>query len=382
MSIVPNLLALGWPGASRVVAPVVSGCLLLAAGSVAAEEAPAEDRLQIHGFLDVPFAYNFNRPADHANFFPGVGTSAKRDDEFSLNLAQLEISRPASPVGFQLALGVGTATEVVHAFEPVGTAVGPEVWRQVVRASVQYQTKLGRGLLLEGGIYPSHIGMEAFATKDNWNYTRSWLGELSPYYQTGLKLAYPVSDRWSAQLHLVNGWQTIADNNRAKSLGMQLAYAGGPVSFSWNGLVGSETGSGDGIRALGDVVATYQVKPSLALGFAADLAREGRASGDDASWWGAGLYARYAPPGGRSAIALRAESYDDGDGAISGTAQTLRELTFTLEHRPVPALILKLESRYDRSSADVFATDGLAPDGSPLRKQTQLLLLLGVVAVF
>jgi len=349
----------------------------------ARDPAPAPaDRVEIHGFVDVPFAYNLNRPADHANFFPGVGTSAKRDNEFSLNLAQLELSMPASPVGFQLALGVGTATEVVHAFEPVGTAVGPEVWKQVVRASVQYQTGLGRGLLLEGGIYPSHIGMEAFATKDNWNYTRSWLGELSPYYQTGLKLAYPFSDRWSAQLHLLNGWQTIADNNRAKSLGVQLAYAGGPVSISWNGLVGSETASGDQTRALGDVIATYQVMPSLALGFAADLAREGRASGDDASWWGAGLYARYARPGGRSALALRAESYDDEDGAISGTAQTLRELTLTLEHRPVPALILKLEGRYDHSSASVFATDELAADGSPLRKQSQLLLLLGVVAVF
>ncbi len=372
--------------------------LLLAASPFHAEEPPAApppppahdpaetparaDRLEIHGFVDVPFAYNLNRPADHANFFPGVGTSAKRDDEFSLNLAQLELSMPASPVGLQLALGVGTATEVVHSFEPVGPAVGPEVWKQVVRASVQYQTGLGRGLLLEGGIYPSHVGMEAFATKDNWNYTRSWLGELSPYYQTGLKLAYPFSDRWSAQLHLLNGWQTIADNNRAKSLGVQLTYAGGPVSISWNGLVGAETANGDETRALGDLVATYRVVPSLALGFSADLAREGRASGDDASWWGAGLYARYARPGGRSAIALRAENYGDEDGAISGTAQTLREVTLTLEHRPMPALILKLEGRYDHSSASVFATDELAADGSPLRKQSQVLLLLGVVAVF
>ena len=152
--------------------------------------------LQLGGFVDGVFAYNFNRPADHANFLPGLGTSAKRDNEVTVNLAQVDLVLGPEPVGFKLSLGFGTATEVVHAAEVRGVATSPDVWRNVVQASVQWQTRVGRGLLLEAGVYPSHIGFEGLAPKDNWNYTRSWLGELSPYYQAGLKAAYPLSDRW------------------------------------------------------------------------------------------------------------------------------------------------------------------------------------------
>jgi len=149
--------------------------------SAAPNEGP---KLEIGGFVDVCFAWNANQP------------------------------------------------DVVHGAEPRGPAAGPEVWRQVMQASVQWQTDLGRGLLLEAGVYPSHIGLETLATRDNWNYTHSWLGELSPYYQAGLKLAYPFTEHWSAQLQLLNGWQLIADNNSGKSVGAQLAYSAARVSFS------------------------------------------------------------------------------------------------------------------------------------------------------
>ena len=345
--------------------------------------APEPSRLRVGGFVDAYYGYNGNQPLDHANFFPGVGTSAKRHNEISINLAQVDLTLDPQPVGFRLALGFGTSTEVVHAAEVRGVAVHPDVWRNLVQASVQWNTGLGRGLLLEGGIYPSHIGMEAFQTKDNWNYTRSWLGELSPYYQTGLKVAYPFSDRWSGQLHVLNGWQTIGDNNDGKSLGAQLAYSADKVSVSLNGFAGPElAGNDDDLRVMGDVVVTYKLTPSLSLGASFDAATEGRPDGSDVNWTGVGGYARFAPPDGRTAFALRGEYYDDEDGAISGIAQTLKEITATLEHRPVDRLILKLEARYDKSSPDVFASDVLEADGAPLRNDSQFLVLLSAVATF
>jgi hypothetical protein len=356
--------------------------------SQAPPEAPAARtdegaKLEIGAFVDGYFAWNENRPADHASFFSGSGTSAKRADEASINLAQLDLVLQPKPVGFKLSLGFGTGAEVVHGGEPVGTASGSDVWRNVIQASAQWQTGLGRGLLVEAGIYPSHIGMEAFQSRDNWNYTRSWLGELSPYYQTGLKLAYPFSGHWSAQLHLLNGWQLIGDNNGGKSVGARIAYSADKLSVSLNGIVGPELANNDDdIRALVDVVATWKPTASVSLGISGDLAREDRPSGSDAGWQGVGLYARIAPPGSRTAVAVRGEYYDDEDGAISGTAQTLKELTLTLEHRPVPRLIVKLEGRYDRSSAYVFGTRETGEDGQPLRTRDQLLVVLGVVASF
>jgi len=57
-------------------------------------------------------------------------------------------------------------------------------------------------------------------------------------------------------------------------------------------------------------------------------------------------------------------------------------VTATFEHRPTPNLILKLEGRYDHSSAEVFARQARDADGNPLRKRGQLMALLGAVATF
>ena len=185
------------------------------------------------GFVDAYYAYDGNRPADHANFFPGVGTSAKRHNEFSVNLAQVDLTLDPDPVGFR------SGARLRHGARGRPRGGGARRRRRIPtsgatssRPPFSGRRAWAAGCCSRRGIFPSHIGMEAFQTKDNWNYTRSWLGELSPYYQTGLKMAYPFSDRWSGQLHILNGWQMIGDGNDGKSVGAQIAYAYGDLSLS------------------------------------------------------------------------------------------------------------------------------------------------------
>jgi hypothetical protein len=315
------------------------------------------------GFVDGAYVWNRNDPQDHQNFLPGTGTSGKRANEFILNLAQLQWSRAVSDeerLGFTLSLVAGEGADVVHSGEPDGA----DRYRHVHQASIAY--RLTSGTVLEAGVYPSHIGIEAFYSKDNWNYTRSWLGELSPYYQTGVKASHAFNDRWSAQVHVVNGWQLIHDNNGGKSIGTQIAYTNGPVSASFNTLFGPELpDDGDSRRALGDLVVQYRPSDRLQIGGSLDVASQ-----EESRWRGVAAYVRHALDA-RRALALRAEEFRDPDGAISGTAQTLRELTLTYEHRPDDRVILKFETRYDESSALVF-------DG----RDSQFLLLLGAVVTF
>jgi hypothetical protein len=94
------------------------------------------------------------------------------------------------------------------------------------------------------------------------------------------------------------------------------------------------------------------------------------------------LYLRAARPESRTAFAARAEYYEDKDGAISGVPQILKEVTATLEHRPASQLILKLEGRYDRSSALVFAEEEVDLVGDPVRGTEEFMVLLGAVATF
>lgn len=310
--------------------------ILLAAVAVAAR---GDQPIAFSGFVDA--AYVRNAGADHENFIPGTGTSGKRANELTLNLAQVQWSRAVSaeqPIGFTFALVAGEGTEVVHAGEPDGG----DQFRHVYQASMAY--RLRNGVVLEAGVYPSHIGMEAFYSKDNWNYTRSWLGELSPYYQAGVKASYAFNARWSGQVHLLNGWQIIHDDDGGNAVGTQLAYANESLTASFNTYI-------DGDRTFGDVVVLWRVHPRLQLGASVDTGAQ-----DHADWRGAGAYARYAMSD-RHAFAVRVEHFDDPDNGISGTGQTLREATLTYEVRPGQHLILKLETRYDRSTAPVFDGD-------------------------
>jgi hypothetical protein len=336
----------------------------------------AEPNPAIHfgGFVDAYYAWNANSPDSHENFVPGTGTSAKRSNEAALNLVALEIARDAAPVGFKLSLVAGNGTDIVHAGEPQGSATGPETYRHIYQASVSY--KASDRLTIEGGIFPSHIGFEGFLSKDNWNYTRSWLGEFSPYYQTGLKASYAFNSNWSGQLHVLNGWQIIGENNDGKSVGTQIAYNKDKLSASFNTFIGPELANDDdSLRMFGDVVLVYKATPRLSLGASVDVGNQELPGADDAHWTGIAAYGRYAASD-RVAFAIRAEQFDDPDNGISGAAQKLRELTLTYEYRPTDHLILKIEGRHDRSTAAVFKKDADAFS----RKQT--LVLVGAVATF
>jgi Putative beta-barrel porin-2, OmpL-like. bbp2 len=71
------------------------------------------------------------------------------------------------------------------------------------------------------------------------------------------------------------------------------------------------------------------------------------------------------------------EYFHDPDAAVSPLSQSLFSSTLTFEVRPHPWLILKVEGRYDRSSADAFG----GPDG-PQTKRDEFLLAVGAVATF
>jgi hypothetical protein len=337
----------------------LSAAILTLTAVVRAEDKPPA--LTVRGFVDGYYAWNSNDPKSHDSWVPGTGTTAKRANEFNLNLAVVEIARDPAPVGFHLSLVAGNGADVVHAAETEG-------FRHIYQASVIY--KPTEKLTLEGGIFPSHIGFEGFFSKDNWNYTRGWLGEFSPYYQTGVHAGYQFSKRWSGEVHILNGWQIINDNNDAKAIGVKIAYSTDRLSASFNTFDGPELPNDDHHwRHFGDLIALYKATPKLSLGGSIDRGHQALPGGA-ANWLGVGGYGRYAFDD-RHAVAVRAERFRDPDNGISGTAQKLTEGTLTYEYRPASNLILKLEARRDRSTANVF-------DGS----NTQTLVAGGAVVTF
>lgn len=254
-------------------------------------------------------------------------------DGFTLDTAALDIRRDAQPLGFHVTLAGGDAPDAVHSAEP-------DRWtRHVYQASVLYDAKVAQ---FEAGIYPSHIGFEGFFTKDNWNYSRGILAELSPYYQAGIKVSRTFNAHWSAQLHVLRGWQNISDPHAPAALGTQVAYNDSHLSAALNTYLDSH-------RKFSDFIATYKVTPALSLGTSLDRGRD-----LPANWLGLGVWARYAIDD-RNALAFRAERFRDPDNGISGQRGTLREATVTYELRPRKHLILKFEGRRDAPANQTVA---------------------------
>ncbi|MGA9525263.1 MAG: outer membrane beta-barrel protein [Myxococcaceae bacterium] len=337
------------------------------------------DRLKVEAGVDAYYGYNFNRPGDASSFPSGLGTSAKRANEFGLNLATLGARLGPDPVGFNVLLGVGSSMEVLHAAEPRGTAVGLEPFRFLQQASLVVAAT--DRLTFEAGVYPSHIGFESFQTQRNWNYTRGYMGELSPYYQTGIMAALQFSEAWSGMLHLLNGWQVIGDFNAEPAVGTQVAWTRDRARIAFNTYIGREpAGDEEQLRLFGDVVGSWQATDSLQLAASVDAALQLQGAGvTPAHWWAVGVHGRYALTP-RLAVAVRGEVFDDADGVISGTAQTLAEVTGTVEFTPMDALVLKLEGRHDHSTADVFSDE--PADTTPAFTARQTLVLLGGTVYF
>jgi hypothetical protein len=343
----------------------------------------APSPVTVGGFVDFLFAWNTNRPADHANFIPGTGSTAKRFDELSLNLAALDVSYQKDAVVGRLTLNVGTGTQVIHAGEPTGVDVGPQVWDGIYQAYLGYKVPIGNGLEVDAGVFPCHIGFEGYFSKDNWNYTRSWVAELVPYYLSGVRALYAFSDSLSVQLNVSNGWQIIADNNNAKTFGAQVAWNTSLVSLTFNGIAGPEQPDDDDHwRLLGDFIGVLHLGSSVDLAVNADYGHESRPAGADAAQWhGEAGYVRVhlADP---LWLALRGDYFHDPDGAISGAKQDLVEGTATIEYRPADSLILKLEGRHDHSTKDVFTLHDKDSAGAPKLGQDETLAVLGAVVTF
>src|SRR5690606_17900496 len=138
----------------------------------------------------------------------------------------------------------GPAADALVSYEPNpgganGKYAGPEVWKHIARANVGFRSRGGTEIV--AGLQQSPIGIATHWNPYNWNYSVSWEANAAPYYLSGVKLAHTFRERHQLSLWVVNGWQLLADNNRAPSvvLGYTLT-ASDTLSFSEHLWVGPE----------------------------------------------------------------------------------------------------------------------------------------------
>ncbi len=275
--------------------------------------------------------------------FGGLATASAREGTASLDLGLLELSREPSPWGFTLIVGAGDELDAIHAGEKSWARDG---FRNVFQASANWKREK---IQLEVGLFPSHIGFESALPHLNWNYTHSWTAMLSPFYQTGIKVAFATDEDTTLELHLLNGWQQIADQAGGLTGGFKIAHRLGRISASLGGLYGDEPSSaGEAPRSLYDLILQAEIRGGFAV-----AAEAYRGHQDGKSWEALAGWLHWQK--GRQALTLRCERFDDSGAGISGTEQVLESasLTFTQKLRSQARLFLEL--RRDHSTAAFFA---------------------------
>ncbi len=333
-------------------------------------------RVEVSGFVDGYYSYNFNKPAGRTNVLRNFDT---RNNQFALNMAEIVFEKKPDPsnsrLGFRLDLDFGPATDLVHASEPGGR----EVYKVIQQAYGSYLAPVGSGLQFDFGKFVTMHGAEVIETKDNWNYSRGLLFAWAiPYYHTGLRASYAFNDKVKVMGMVVNGWNNVEENNGAKTYGVMLGLnPTSKLAIIQNYMTGPEQANDDDhYRHLSDTTVTYTFNSKVAVMANYDYGFDRLTSGGKVHWHGVATYLRYVPHR-KWAISPRFEWFDDHDGYSTGVAQTLKEVTLTGEYKLRPSLLTRFEVRRDWSDEPFF------PKNDPaVFSKAQTTVLAGLIWTF
>lgn len=368
------------------------------------EEPKTELKLTPLGYVEAHYAYNFNRPSNGITNYRGFDN---RHNTFTLANVALGANAEYGPVTVRAILQYGSTPSTYYLGEPArpgtsGTnATSSELWKYVQEANIAWKAPVGRGLLLQLGLVPSPIGFEAFAVKDNWNYSRSNLFFGFPFYHTGLRATYEWTDALSSTVSVFNGWNSVVDNNEEKSVQANVTYRVPNrvllQALYFGGVERPALSRPEGpywrhhFNALG----RWDTTTWLSLAAQGDYGFEPNRIGT-ARWIAGAVYARVEPVD-RVYIALRGDRFHehlatDGRGRSSspifwGGVEWVSSATATLDVRPHDHVSIRLEYRHDVADTPLFFGQNVRGDGgtdTPYvpNARTQDTLLLGATGWF
>ena len=330
----------------------------------AAELADIIKDVKANGFVSTAYNYNFNDPdSRRINFRP----FNENDDSFNLDVAELVFQKDAAKegdIGFRTDIMYGyTIPKAIRSSWP-GVTQSADDDVDIQQAYVRYVAPVGNGLALDLGKFITEMGAEVIEGYDAWNYnySRSLLFYYTiPFTHTGLRGTYKFNDKVSLIGQIVNGWDNVADNNNGKTLCAHLMLTPmANTTLSLKLITGPEqTNNTDNIRDVYNINLT--TNPIDKLTFNLDLVFGAEESdpnnivnpNTDSEWSGVAGIVRYAASE-RYAINVRAEIFEDGDGARTGTQQDMWEVTVTPEFTIKKNLVVRPEYRHDASDKKVF----------------------------
>jgi hypothetical protein len=349
-----------------------------APGAAAPAAAPTSDatKITVGGYVEAYYSYNFGSPPNGITNYRWVDN---RHNTFQLSTAVLDVAGEVSSFRGHIAFQAGPTADGWYA-DSVEARVGASgtaplaasTWKHIQQASIGYEAPVGRGLLIEAGLFLTTIGFEGAAVKDNWNWSRSNLFLVLPFYHAGARATYELTDRLTAMAMVTNGWNSVSDGNDGKSgqlqltykipdkLSMSLLYMGGPERSQ-------SSPEGRPIRHLFDGWIQADLHERFSVAAHGDVGFEDNAFGLH-SWRAGALYARVKP---LSFLYLAAR----GDAFFEGVSQNANGVassiffgsdvwsaTGTIEVRPIEHVSFRAEYRHDVAGTPLYFKKGAELD--------------------
>lgn len=359
----------------------------VAAPAPAAPAAGTPPALVFNGLLDLYYAYNFNRPMPSlAPATSATGTQTQNrslpanqnvlhnfdlyHNQLALNLAELSFKHTGKQVSLKVDLDFGETADWTH----TAGNFTDEVSKHIGQAIVAYNPSGLSNLTLSAGKMATHLGYEVIKTKDNWQYSRSFLFALAlPYWHTGVSAAYAwVPGKFSTTAYLYNGWNNLTDNNTAKSVGGQIAFTpSDSLAIFYNVITGPEQDNNtSNYKTVHEANFVLTATPWLSIagdsvyGMSNNETVAG-ATLEHPTWIAGSLATKFTLASWYS-ISPRVEIYRDNGGYTTGTgiSQTLDSQTLTQAFTLAEGFELRAEARRDHSTETPFADHQGAPKNS------------------
>jgi len=310
--------------------------------------------LSIFAYLDVFYAYDFNKP--ESNIRVPYMVNHNRHNEFNLNIGAIGTSLQNDRYHAKLILQAGTYAIDNYVSEN-------EVMRIVNEASAGIALTRNRKLWLDAGILNSHIGFEALNMMDGITLTRSLMVENIPYYFAGAKLTYTFNDKWSLLAMITNGWQRIkrVEGNSMMSYSTGLYFTpSDKLKFGWNTFIGTDDpDTTRRMRYFNEIYAliTFNNKWKIRTGFDYGVQQNSKGSNQYNPWFLASFLTQYAfHP--HWALGLRGEFAKDKYRVIIANPTpndfVLWGLSANLDYKPIKNVLARIEGRYWFSENQIF----------------------------
>jgi Putative beta-barrel porin-2, OmpL-like. bbp2 len=185
--------------------------------------------------VDTNYMYDYEHPIDHTL----IGTTeGERTGEFNIQALNVGGDFHAGNMQGRILTQFGSVSTAVprnDASYSQGQWDLADAYRYLSEMYAGYHINVNHGLNLQVGDFLSFIGLFSYYSFDNWMYQPSYVSSNTPWFFTGFRAQWFVTNKLKIEPWFINGWQTYAKYNGRHGLGGQILWRPtGNLDFVFN----------------------------------------------------------------------------------------------------------------------------------------------------